>query len=318
MRYALGVDLGGTAIKFGLVSEKGEIVERHQVPTPVGKGSKAIIQKMVEGLKRLGMKDLAIEGIGVGVPGLIEVEKGMVRLAPNLNWHAFPLLSELEEAYPARWVIENDANAALLGERWMGGLKGIQDALMITLGTGVGGAILTQGRLVRGVGGVAGEIGHIPVNRSGIRCGCGRIGCLETEASATALVRHTKEALQHGRASMLEQVLAQNVTLTPMDISVAAEAGDALAQEMFAKIADWLAFALGGLLNTLNPEKVLIGGGLAYAGDTLFLPLREALPRYTLDVALEDVTVERAMLGNDAGMIGAAWLVLHGADPSSA
>lgn len=318
MRYALGVDLGGTAIKFGLVSDIGEIVERHQVPTPVGEGSQAIIQKMIEGLKRLGMKDLDIEGIGVGVPGLVEIEKGVVRLAPNLNWSQFPLLSELEVAYRKRWVIENDANAALLGERWVGGLKGVQDALMITLGTGVGGAILTQGRLVRGVGGVAGEIGHIPVNRAGIRCGCGRIGCLETEASATALVRHTKEALKQGRVSMLEQVIAQNGTLTPMDISVAAEAGDPLAQEMFTKIADWLAFALGGLLNTLNPEKVLIGGGLAYAGEQLFRPLKEALPRYALDVALEDVTVERAMLGNDAGIIGAAWLVFHGAHPSSA
>ncbi|MBE3594922.1 MAG: ROK family glucokinase [Candidatus Carbobacillus altaicus] len=314
MRYALGVDLGGTAIKFGLVSEKGEIVERHQTPTPVDEGSPAIIQKIVEGIQRLGMKDLPIEGIGIGVPGLVEVDKGTVRLAPNLNWRAFPLLTALQDAYPARWVIENDANAALLGERWVGALQGVKHALMLTLGTGVGGAVLAEGRLVRGAGGVAGEIGHIPVNKSGVRCGCGRIGCLETEASAMALVRHTKEALKSGKASALEQILAQNGELTPMDISVAAEAGDVLAHDMFSYVADWLAFALGGLINTLNPEKVLIGGGLAYAGELLFAPLREALPRYTLDTALKDVTLERARLGNDAGMIGAAWLVLH--DPS--
>ncbi|MBE3597051.1 MAG: ROK family protein [Hydrogenibacillus sp.] len=331
MGYVLAVDLGGTSIKFGLVSDTGHIVERHQLKTPKDGGPAAVVRRIVEGLavlreglgearraplqtgtpqgERDPAHDRAVVGVGVGVPGLVDVARGIVHLAPNLGWRDVSFGALLEEALDLPFALENDANAALLGERWRGAAIGVQDAIMVTLGTGVGGAVLSGGRILRGTAGMAGEIGHMPVHLDGVRCGCGNIGCLETESSATALVRHVEEMLARGTKSLLRPTVDGKARPTPLDIVRAAEAGDEVALAAFRRVGHYLGVALGGLVNVFNPERILIGGGLSASWELFRSALWEALRAHAMPENLASVRVERAALGNDAGVVGAAYAV---------
>ncbi|MBT9282149.1 MAG: ROK family protein [Hydrogenibacillus schlegelii] len=310
MRYALAVDLGGTSIKFGLVSEAGDIVLRHERSTPKAGGPPAVVAAIAEGLQALlaGEAAPALAGVGIGIPGLVDPETKTVALAPNLGWADVPAGALFAEALPWPVALENDARAALLGERWRGAARGVDDVLLVTLGTGVGGAVLSGGRLLRGARGLAGEIGHLPVHPAGARCGCGAVGCLETEASATALVRHVEAALRRGEPSALA-----GRPLSPVAIAQAAEAGDAVARAAFDRVGRFLGLALAGLANALNPALILLGGGLASA-EALFRPaMRAAFSAHVLPAHRAAVDIRRAALGNDAGLVGAAYAAFSAA-----
>ncbi|MBE3554239.1 MAG: ROK family glucokinase [Thermicanus sp.] len=315
MKAAIAVDVGGTYLKLGLIHEEGRILTSLSIPTPVGEGADEILHKISDGVKQIAASSSAegveILGVGLGIPGYVLKDRGLVTQAVNLHWRDYPAKEKLQRLIPYPVFMDNDANLAALGEMWKGAGVGAKEMIMVTLGTGVGGGILIHGEIVSGVNGIGGEIGHMPVRLDGERCNCGRFGCLETESSATAMRRKAVEALQQGRESLLRKVYEERGRVTPRDMAEAASVGDSLALEIFDSAAYSLAFALGALINSLNPERILIGGGVSAAGELLMNPLRKHLERFALPEALEVLTLEIAKLGNDAGMIGGGYLVFQ-------
>lgn len=313
MEKAFAIDVGGTYLKIGLISEEGRIESSLSVPTPVEEGDDAVIRKIAEGIQQIAAAEAVgegrIAGVGLGIPGYVVKKRGIVTQAVNLYWRNYPAKERLEALIPYPVWMDNDANLAALGEMWKGSGVGAKEMIMVTLGTGVGGGILIHGEIVSGVNGIGGEIGHITVRPGGERCNCGRRGCLETESSATAMRRIATVALEAGRESSLRRVWQEKGRITPRDLTIAANGGDDLALEVFDSAAYYLALALGSLVNTLNPEKILIGGGVSAAGEMILSPLKKHLEQFALPEALQVLSIEIAKLGNDAGMFGAAALV---------
>ncbi|UFJ41071.1 ROK family glucokinase [Brevibacillus humidisoli] len=309
-----GVDLGGTAIKAALLTMEGDILRKTQVPTPVTEGADRVIGRMMETIDQLlaeeGQQRSSLAGIGIGVPGPVDEATGSVHEAVNLYWKSVPLKQKLEQLSGLSISVDNDANTAALGEMWRGAGQGAKDMVAITLGTGVGGGVIANGRIIHGVRGVGGEIGHVTVvPAGGPLCNCGRTGCLETFASATAIIREGTQVAAEGKSETLAAVLEQNGALTAKDVFDAAKAGDAAAVKVVDDAAYYLGLGLSHLANILNPGKIVIGGGVAAAGDFLFERVREEFRRYTFSHAAESCEIVPAILGNDAGVIGAAWLV---------
>lgn len=319
-RLWIGVDIGGTAIKAGVVDEGGRIVEKREIPTATHEGPDRVLERLVDLIRQLKAvaeaAGAAVGGVGVGVPGPdLDVERGVVIHAVNLGWKNVPLRDRLVAGLSGLPVaVNNDANLAALGEAWVGGGRGAQDLLVITVGTGVGGGVVIGGRVHHGADGLAGEIGHVTVRpEGGHRCNCGKTGCLETEASATAIIREATAAAQSGRSARLAEALAQNGALTARDVVEAAQAGDGVAQAILAHAGQTLGLALANAANLLNPERIVVGGGVSHAGELLFAPLREAYRTYALPTVAKRPVVP-AELGNDAGLIGAARLAMQQAD----
>lgn len=313
-QLAVAVDLGGTSIKLGLVTLQGDIIAKRAIPTPTKRGDDAIVHAIAQGVEELIATDVqgaSVLGIGIGVPGFLDYAKGIVTLAPNIDWHDYPAQAKLTQKLRMPVALENDANCAALGERWRGAGRGVQSLVLTTIGTGVGGGIVIDGRIVRGKDGIGGELGHITVRPDGLLCGCGKHGCLETEASATAIRRKAMERLRLGEASLLQHLWKQHGDITPRQVVEAAQAGDALATTVFTEVAHTLALVLSNIAHTLNPEKILIGGGISHAGEPLFTPLRHYFDRYTLATANYPHMLAPATLGNDAGMLGAAYALFQ-------
>lgn len=317
MRYAVGLDLGGTAIKAGLVAENGDIVAETSLPTGPPEPAAVVnrLARITETLVELGSERLGrrpdVVGIGVGAPGLCDAA-GTVLWAPNLSWRDVPLAPLLSERTGLPVRADNDANAATFAEVWAGAAAGLQHVVLLTLGTGVGGGVVLDGELYRGSRYWAGEIGHMPAGTAGRRCACGKPDCLEAYASATAIARRGRELYDTPEAAALRQLAPEPDALEARHVTEAAAAGDAVAGRLIAEAAEALAYVIGGVINLLNPEAVLIGGGVAKAGETLLGPLRAALSTYALPEPLAGCTVRTAALGNKAGLIGAAGLWLHG------
>jgi len=306
--YAVGIDVGGTQIKGGVVREDGAILRFRSVPTP-REGGEAVFEALLDLVRSLLANGEGAAFVGVGVPGWVDGRTGMVGHAPNLVWRNVPLRDRLARALPLPVAVENDANVALLGELWRGAARGAEWVLFFALGTGVGGAILAEGKLLRGARGFAGEFGHIPVRREGgDLCSCGKRGCLETEASGRAIARRGHEAAETGRSPYLAEVLAREGRISARHVAEAASRGDAAAREIFGQAAEALAFVVGGLVNALNPERVVVGGGVSRAGEVLFSPLREALSRYALPEFLSPDFLLPGEHPEDAGVLGAAYL----------
>lgn len=314
-KWIIGVDLGGTTTKLAFVSLYGEILQKWEIPTDISDKGKYItvnIAKAIDAkLEELGEPKSRILGIGMGAPGPVNFVNGSIYEAVNLGWQDYPLkdLLEVETSLPA--FIDNDANIAALGEMWKGAGNGAKDLVCVTLGTGVGGGIIANGALVHGISGAAGEIGHITVvPENGALCNCGKEGCLETVASATGIVRLAEEALaQFTGTSMLHDKRGNNGKLSSKDIFDCAKAGDHLAKEIIQKVSRYLGLGLANIANALNPEKIIIGGGVSQAGGQLLNPVREWFKQYTFPRVRESTEIDIATLGNDAGVIGAAWLV---------
>ncbi|MBD8069913.1 ROK family glucokinase [Bacillus sp. PS06] len=309
-KWLVGVDLGGTTIKMAFISQDGEILHSWEIPTNKSeKGihipasiAKSIDEKLTE-VKQA--KDRLI-GIGIGAPGPVNKEDGSLEVAVNLGWENFPLQKILERETSLPVTVENDANVAALGEMWKGAGNGAKNLLCVTLGTGVGGGIIVNGEIVHGANGAGGEIGHITsVPVGGAPCNCGKKGCLETVASATGIVRL---ALEEFSSSVENSRLREVEEITAKLVFDAAKAGDPLAQRVLEQVIFHLGLALANLANGLNPEKIVIGGGVSKAGDALLQSLKSAFIPFAFPRVAQGVEIALATLGNQAGVIGAAWL----------
>lgn len=309
----IGVDLGGTAIKVGICNQAGELLHTYEGPTEKEKSSDAVIGN-IEKYVRYIVEQSPYEwdqvvGVGAGVAGFTDVRAGVILMAPNINFQNVPIRAILEERLGKTIRIDNDANVAALGEAWSGAGKGITDCVCYTLGTGVGGGIIVNGHIYQGFSGLAGEIGHISVvpDLEAIKCGCGKMGCLETVSSATGIVRMAVEAVERGdhtSLSAIEKVSAK-------DIFDAAKAGDEVSIRIINRAAFYLGKSMAAVAATLNPERFIIGGGVSKAGDILFNEIRRVFAELTPEPLQRGVEIIPAKLGNDAGIVGAAGLLLR-------
>jgi len=300
----IGVDLGGTNIKAGAVSDRGEILKEQQISTEADQGSAHVLDRIVQ-LTQDITEGSEIGGIGIGIPGQIDVNGGICHFAPNLpGWKEVSVTPAIREKLDCTVVVDNDANVAALGEFAYGAGRGSQHMLMVTLGTGVGGGLVLNGRIFRGFRDLAGEFGHMTVDYNGYTCSCGRKGCIEEYASIRGIVRMVQEQLDAGVESSLKDI----EKLTPREIYHDAVNGDKLAIEAFQQAGDYLGIALADVSNLLNIERVVVGGGIANAGNFILDAARARVQKDALPVAAQSVEIVKAKLGNSAGLVGAAYL----------
>ncbi|MDG5470804.1 ROK family glucokinase [Jeotgalibacillus sp. ET6] len=317
-KLIIGVDIGGTTVKMALIHESGEIMEKWVISTNTKNRGIQIIPDIAAAIKskltERAIDPASILGIGVGAPGPVNMQTGILYTAVNIGWEKpVALRDELQALTDLPVVIENDANVAALGEMWKGAGDGARDVICVTLGTGVGGGVIVNGDIAHGIKGAAGEIGHITaVPVDGYYCNCGKYGCLETVASATGVIRlATDELNRNDEPSVLRDILHENGRLTAKSIFEAAQKEDRIALRIVEKLTFYLGLSLANLGSALNPEKIVIGGGVSHAGDTLLKPLRAKFKEYAFPTVAESTTIEVATLGNDAGVIGAAWLIKY-------
>jgi len=318
--FAIGVDLGGTNLRIAAVDGTGKILEKITTGTEVARGRDRVIDEMCAAILDLTGKHQIwgrLEGIGVGVPGIIDLETGMVHASPNLpGWEEYPVREEIERRLSTTVVLENDANAATLGEKWLGAGAAVNDMCMLTLGTGVGGGLVLHSRIWHGMMGMAGELGHINVEANGHPCGCGSRGCLEQYASALAVKRMAAEAAAGGNAPRLVRALNDDPEFNAKSVYQLAVAGDGPAQEVFHRVGTALGIAIAGLVNIFNLPMYVVGGGVASAWDAFAPVMLETARSYSYIHRLtsnsghanKTTVITRALLGSDAGLIGAARL----------
>ena len=312
MSYCFGIDIGGTTVKCGLFTTEGELLEKWEIKTRTEENGKAILPDVAETiLKKMEEKGIAkadVIGVGVGVPGPV-VKEREVQVAVNLHWGRTMLADVLEELLGQIPVkVGNDANVAALGEMWKGGGRGCQNGVMVTLGTGVGGGIIINGSIVGGVHGAGGEIGHMKVSETETEtCGCGKRGCLEQYASATGIVRLTKQRLAADDAKTSLRSLPE---VTAKDVFDAAKAGDTVAQELVEEVGRILGGALGSIAVVIDPEMFVIGGGVSRAGQILLDAVQKHFKERVFKSCQETKFV-LASLGNDAGMYGCAKMIFN-------
>lgn len=308
-RYCFGIDVGGTTVKCGLFTVAGELLDKWEIPTRTENDGEQILPDIARAIeikrKEMQLEKNQITGIGIGVPGPVN-RRGEVPAAVNLHWGYKNITGEMEALTGIVSKAGNDANVAALGEAWKGGAAGCENVIMATLGTGVGGGIIVDGKIVTGAHGAGGEIGHANVKHDETdSCNCGNKGCLEQMASATGIVRLAKKAME--RLTM-DSVLREEEPLTAKAVFDAYKAGDALAAEIVEEFAEYLGSALATFAAVVDPDMILIGGGVSKAGE----PLIEAVTRYYRKyafLACKDTPIRLAELGNDAGIYGAARLV---------
>lgn len=305
--YAIGIDIGGTKVAGALVDVNGAIIREARVATPVS--DPAALVDAVVGLVTDLRAGEEVLGVGVAMAGFIDHQQANVIYGTNFGWKNYPLKSEIEAKLDLPVVIENDANAAGWAEYRFGAGQGHQHMVMLTLGTGVGGAIIVDGKMLRGGFGVAGELGHMRVVPDGIPCGCGQRGCIESYASGTALLRRANELVDSGdpAGKRLTEIKAQAGQLTGAEVYQALVEGDPGAVQLLRNLASWLGQAIASLSAILDPEIVVIGGGLSQAGDLLLEPVREAFRQYAPAGGFRpELSIVTAEFVNDAGVVGAA------------
>jgi glucokinase len=330
--FSIGVDLGGTNLRIAAVSDEGKLLEKVTLGTKLALGRDHVIGEMCDAILSLSGKYKATGsflGAGIGVPGLIDQQTGVMRKAANLpGWENYPARAEIERRLglpksDARVVLENDARVAALGEQWLGAARGVANMAVLTLGTGIGGGIVLGGRIWHGMNGMAGEFGHVTVEPDGHLCGCGNRGCSEQYASARALLRMARDAIAAGQSPSLAQAASSDPEFGAKSIYNLAVRGDEPARRIFRSFGRYLGLLLAGLVNVLNLEMYVIGGGVSSAWDafapSMFEELRErsivyaaTAPADPLKSGSSGSTIERktiimqALLGSDAGLYGAA------------
>ncbi len=314
VKNRIGIDVGGTNVKIALVDSNGKIGYSNTIPTRAEMGYEYTINNMKQAIKdlmtetKLSAKD--IEGIGFGLPGQVDFKSGIVRLITNIpGWVEIPLAKMIEDEFHIPTRIDNDVRCAALGELNFGAGKGCQNLICITVGTGIGSGLIINGKLVRGASNAAGEIGHIKLQmHDGPICGCGDTGCLEAFASGPAIVAMAEEYILGGKSTKYRE-MANGNDITPFIVAEAAKAGDAVAKRIFTRMGEYIGIGMASVVNLLNPEKIIIGGGVADAGDILLNPLKETIKNRAMKIAGETVEVVPAQLGNTAGVIGASLLI---------
>ena len=309
-KYGFGVDVGGTTIKVGFFETSGKLIDKWEIKTNTENHGENILSDIAQAvdnrLAQEGISKSDVQGVGIGVPGPVRND-GVVNTCVNLGWGVINVKEELGKLTGLEVAVGNDANVAALGEMWQGGGKGSRDVVMVTLGTGVGGGIICDGKMVAGFNGAGGEIGHITVNEDEIEpCNCGQYGCLEQYASATGIVRMAKRKLAK---SEQETTLRAFGELTAKDIFDEAKAGDAMAKELVDELGTILGSALSNIACVVNPEIIVIGGGVSKAGQILI----DTIQKHYIETsfhACKDAKFALASLGNDAGMYGCMQLLL--------
>lgn len=318
MEYILGVDIGGTNLVVGAVRKDGSrILGLHTEPTGASHGADAVIERIVGMAKttiaetRTAEPGAEVVGVGIGVPGPLDTKAGIVILTPNLGWVNMPVRDRIADRLELPASLDNDANCAMAGEWWIGAAQGARHAITFTLGTGIGGGIVVDGKLLHGASDVAAEIGHITIETNGRRCGCGNDGCLEAYASGPAIARRTLEAIEAGAESAIRLIVHGDLTqITAQTVYEAAAAGDPLALEVVQDTAKYLGVGVANLINILNPEVVVICGGVTQAGDRLFVPLKREVTRRAFRPAVQACRIVPGALPGTAGVVGAAKVFL--------
>ena len=313
MKYYAGVDLGGTNTKIGILDIEGNIFKSSIIKTFSDRGIEDTLNRIWETIKNLiqeldiDIKNLA--GIGIGIPGPVK-DQSIVKFFANFPWKKNINVKELMEKISGiETKLDNDVNIIAMGEAKYGAAKGSTSSVTIALGTGIGGGIYINGSLISGFSGAGGEIGHIKLEKDGKLCGCGQRGCFEAYASATGMIREAVSRLAVNKNNLLYELIDKKIDkLEAKDIFDAAKQGDSFSLDIIEYETEYLAMGIGNILNILNPEVIVIGGGVALAGDILFNPLKEKLKKYVLPVALEDLKIVPGVLGNEAGIKGAVGL----------
>ncbi len=311
----LGIDIGGTKIAVGLVNDEDKLIHKDSTPTLSERSSDEVIKSMAELAKRVvldaGASINNIESIGVGCPGILDKEKGIVIYSNNIRWDYVELRKGLSQYFDKPIFLNNDANCAALGEYAAGAAKGYSSALTITLGTGVGGGYILNGKIHSGFNNAAGSFGHTVIVSGGALCTCGRKGCLEAYASVTGLIRMATEAAQADNNSKLADLICQGIALDGKNIFDCVKAGDKTATEVLDKYVCYLGEGVTNFINELQPEVIVIGGGISKDKEYLIEPLKTIAARdvFCKGVPLPDIVP--ACLGNDAGIIGAAFLKVY-------
>lgn len=316
MGKRIGIDVGGTNVKIALVDKNGKIIYSNSVPTYAKMGYEYTVNNIKQAIKDL-MKETNttakdIDGIGFDFPGQVDYKTGVVKLAPNIpGWVNVPIAQMIEEEFHIPTRIDNDVRCAALGEMKFGAGQGCENFVCITVGTGIGSGLVVNGQLVRGASNAAGEIGHIKLQmKDGLICGCGDTGCLEAYASGPSIVAMAQDYIKGGKSTKFrEMAAAEGGEITPYMVAKAAEAGDPVAKRIFEIVGEYIGIGLTSVINLLNPEKVIIGGGVAEAGDLLLNPIRKTIKERAMVVAGSAVEIVPAQLGNSAGVIGASMLI---------
>lgn len=323
-RYIVGVDLGGTNLVIGAMSADGASQHAmHSIPTRADLGADAVVGRMNELIEKVIAETRAATGanredflgVGIGSPGPLDRERGLVIFTPNLGWRDFPLRDRVQDGVKLPATLDNDANCATLGEWWIGAAKGARHVVGLTLGTGIGGGLILDGKLYHGASDVAGEIGHSSIDSTGRRCGCGNYGCLEAYASGPAIAERAREALAGGESSIMPSLVENDLAkLTAATVYEAARRDDELALHVVRETARFLGTGIANLLNIFNPEVVVLAGGVTQAGDALFDPLRAEVRRRAFKPAVDACRIVPGALEGNAGVVGAVatFLQQHG------
>ena len=337
--FSIGVDLGGTNLRIAAVTGEGQMLEKVTFGSKGAPGRDQVIDQMCDAILHLSSKYKATGkflGAGIGIPGIVDLQTGMLRKSANLpGWEEYPVRAEIERRLGARVVLENDANVAALGEQWLGAARGVSNMAVVTLGTGIGGGIVLGGKIWHGMNGMAGEFGHVTIEPEGPPCGCGSHGCAEQYASARAIVRMAREAIASGEAPSLAKAASSDAEFGAQSIYNLAIQGDEHARRIFRTFGRYLGIMLAGAINVLNLEMFVIGGGVSSAWDvyapTMFEELRERSIVYAATAPIDPLRsgslekgkeegvsartesrnerktiITRALLGSDAGLYGAA------------
>lgn len=310
----IGIDVGGTNVKFALISPNGEILYSNSTPTRSEMGYEYTVNNIKQAISTLiketnsNTKD--IKGIGFGFPGQIDYKNGIVVNLPNISgWNNVHISEIIKKEFGIETKIDNDVRCAALGELKYGAGKGCENLICITVGTGIGSGIILNGKLIRGATNTAGEIGHIKLFPDGEKlCGCGDYGCLEAYVSGPSIVEMAENYIKGGKSTKFRE-MAEDGKITPYIVAKAAEAGDMVAKKIFDFMGEYLGTGLASVVNLLNPEKIIIGGGVATCGNLLINPLKETLLKRAMPIPAQAVDIVPAQLGNNAGVIGSSLLI---------
>lgn len=309
----IGIDVGGTGVQVGVVSEQGQILATDSFPTGVGRPYQAMVQDMVRCTKsavtKAGLTLEDVKSIGLGIPGIADAKTGTVIFCTNLGWRDIPLRAEIQKYIDKPVYIDNDATVAGLAESVAGVSANTDSSVFLTLGTGVGGGIIIHGKVWSGSHGVGSEIGHMILKMGGEPCTCGNHGCVERYCSATAIIRMAREAVKaHPESAILTAAKGDPANINAKIVFDAAKAGDPVGMQVFREYVSYLAQAISNIIQFLDPEVIALGGGVSKAGDFLLNAVREEVPHYLLYKNIPAARIELAKLGADAGIIGAAML----------
>lgn len=313
-RVRIGFDLGGTNMGAALVSLNGEILfvsEGQTLPDRPSEDLTARMKKLIRNcINEASTRNLEVSSIGMGSPGVIDTDAGIVKTSPNIpQWKNIEIGKIIYNEFNIPFAIDNDVRVTALGEYYFGAGKGYKNILCIAVGTGIGGGLILNGKLIRGATQSAGEIGHMTLKKDGPLCGCGNYGCMEAMASSLAIIREASKVIEERKSSLMKELLDNGESMGAYLVSKAAEMGDPEALRIMTESGEWIGTGLSNVINLINPEIIIIGGGVSLAGNILFDPIRKEISKRALKIPGNYVKVVPALLGDNAGMIGASTLI---------